>query len=87
LLLHLLPFFRLFNKKMKRLMSLAIAKVLGYPVNVSVPGLLLAIRASAIFGIMAGIYPSFEATQTHPADIIRFGKMGRQVNRGTEPLF
>ena len=53
------------------LMSLAIAKVLGYPVSVSVPGLLLAFAASALSGIVAGIYPSFKATQIHPVDIIR----------------
>ena len=52
------------------LMSLAIAKVLGYPVSVSVPGLLLAFAASALSGIVAGIYPSFKATQIHPVDII-----------------
>ena len=54
------------------LMSLAIAKVLGYPVSVSVPGLLLAFAASALSGIVAGIYPSFKATQIHPVDIIRY---------------
>lgn len=53
------------------LMSLAIAKVLGYPVAVSIPGLLLAFAASALSGIVAGIYPSFKATQIHPVDIIR----------------
>jgi putative ABC transport system permease protein len=53
------------------LMSLAIAKVLGYPVSVSVPGLLVAFAASALSGIVAGIYPSFKATQIHPVDIIR----------------
>ncbi|MEI7670953.1 MAG: ABC transporter permease [Deltaproteobacteria bacterium] len=53
------------------LMSLAIAKVLGYPATVSVPGLLLAFAASALSGIVAGIYPSFKATQIHPVDIIR----------------
>jgi putative ABC transport system permease protein len=53
------------------LMSLAIAKVLGYPVTVSIPGLLLAFAASALSGIVAGIYPSFKATQIHPVDIIR----------------
>lgn len=53
------------------LMSLAIAKVLGYPVSVSVPGLLLAFAASALSGIVAGIYPAFKATQIHPVDIIR----------------
>jgi putative ABC transport system permease protein len=53
------------------LMSLAIAKVLGYPVSVSIPGLLLAFAASALSGIVAGIYPSFKATQIHPVDIIR----------------
>jgi hypothetical protein len=86
-LFHLLPFFNLFNKKKKLLMSLAIARVLGYPASVSITGLLLAFAASALSGIVAGIYPSFKATQIHPADIIRFGKMGRQVNRGTKPLF
>jgi hypothetical protein len=55
----------------KPLMSLAIAKVLGYPVSVSIPGLLLAFAASALSGIVAGIYPSFKATQIHPVDIIR----------------
>ncbi len=52
-------------------MSLAIAKVLGYPISVSVPGLLLAFAASALSGIVAGIYPSYKATQIHPVDIIR----------------
>jgi putative ABC transport system permease protein len=53
------------------LTSLAIAKVLGYPVSVSVPGLLLAFAAATLSGIVAGIYPSFKATQIHPVDIIR----------------
>jgi ABC-type antimicrobial peptide transport system permease subunit len=52
-------------------MSLAIAKVLSYPVGVSVPRLLLAFAASALSGIVAGIHPSFKAAQIHPADIIR----------------
>jgi ABC-type antimicrobial peptide transport system permease subunit len=56
---------------MKRLMNLAIVKVLGYPVSVSIPGLLLAFAASVLSGIVAGVYPSFKATQIHPVDIIR----------------
>jgi ABC-type lipoprotein release transport system permease subunit len=52
-------------------MSLAIAKVLGYPVGVSVPGLLLAFAAYALSGIAAGICPSLRATQIRPVDIIR----------------
>ena len=52
-------------------MSLAIAKVLGYPVGVSVPGFLLAFAASALSGIVVGIYPSFKAMQIHPVNIIR----------------
>lgn len=52
-------------------MSLAIARVLGYPVTVSVPGLLAAFAASAASGILAGIYPSLKATAIHPIDIIR----------------
>lgn len=53
------------------LMSLAIARVLRYPVTVSGSGLLVAFVASALSGIVAGIYPSFKATQIHPVDIIR----------------
>jgi ABC-type antimicrobial peptide transport system permease subunit len=53
------------------LMSLAIAKVLRYPVTVSGLGLLVAFAASALSGIVAVIYPSFKATQIHPVDIIR----------------
>ena len=53
------------------LMSLAIARVLRYPVTVSGSGLLVAFAASALSGIVAGIYPSFKATQIHPVDIIR----------------
>ncbi len=53
------------------LMSLAIARVLRYPVTVSGLGLLVAFAASALSGIVAGIYPSFKATQIHPVDIIR----------------
>lgn len=53
------------------IMSLVIARVLGYPVSVSVPGLLLAFAASAAAGILAGIYPSLKATRIHPVDIIR----------------
>jgi putative ABC transport system permease protein len=53
------------------LMSLAIAWVLRYPVTVSGSGLLVAFVASALSGIVAGIYPSFKATQIHPVDIIR----------------
>ena len=53
------------------LMSLAIARVLRYPATVSGLGLLVAFAASALSGIVAGIYPSFKATQIHPVDIIR----------------
>ena len=53
------------------LMSLAIAKVLRYPASVPVPGLVVSFAASALSGIVAGIYPSFRATQIHPVDIIR----------------
>jgi putative ABC transport system permease protein len=53
------------------LMSLAIARVLRYPVTVSGSGLLVAFAASVLSGIVAGIYPSFKATQIHPVDIIR----------------
>ncbi len=53
------------------LMSLAIAKVLRYPVAVSGPGLLVAFAASVLSGIVAGLYPSFKATQIHPVDVIR----------------
>jgi putative ABC transport system permease protein len=52
-------------------MSLAIAQVLRYPASVSVPGLLTAFAASALSGILAGIYPSLKATAIHPVDIIR----------------
>jgi putative ABC transport system permease protein len=52
-------------------MSLVIAKILGYPGSVSVPGLLAAFGASAASGILAGIYPSLKAMQIHPVDIIR----------------
>ena len=52
-------------------MSLAIARVLRYPVAVSGLGLLVAFAALALSGIVAGIYPSFKATQIHPVDIIR----------------
>jgi putative ABC transport system permease protein len=52
-------------------MSLAIARVLRYPVTVSGSGLLVAFAASVLSGIVAGIYPSFKATQIHPVDIIR----------------
>jgi ABC-type antimicrobial peptide transport system permease subunit len=52
-------------------MSLVIAKVMRYPVAVSGPGLPVAFAASALSGVAAGIYPSFKATQIHPADIIR----------------
>jgi putative ABC transport system permease protein len=34
-------------------------------------GLLVAVAASALSGIVAGICPSFNATQIHPVDIIR----------------
>jgi len=53
------------------LMSLAIARILRYPVAVSGLGLLVAFAASTLSGIVAGIYPSFKATQIHPVDIIR----------------
>lgn len=53
------------------IMSLAIARVLEYPVSVSVLGLLAAFAASAASGILAGIYPSLKATAIHPIDIIR----------------
>ncbi|OHE18538.1 MAG: hypothetical protein A2X96_00210 [Syntrophobacterales bacterium GWC2_56_13] len=53
------------------LMSLAIARVLGYPSSISVRGLLTAFAASVASGILAGIYPSLKATTIHPVDIIR----------------
>ncbi len=53
------------------LMSLAIARILGYPVSVSVIGLLTAFAASVASGVLAGIYPSLKATTIHPVDIIR----------------
>lgn len=53
------------------LMSLAIARILGYPASISIPGLLTAFAASALSGIVAGLYPSFKATQIHPVEIIR----------------
>ena len=53
------------------MMSLAIARILGYPVSISVLGLLAAFAASAASGILAGIYPSLKATTIHPIDIIR----------------
>jgi ABC-type antimicrobial peptide transport system permease subunit len=51
-------------------MSLAIVKVLRYSASVSFTGPLVAFTASALSGIVAGIYPSFRATQIHPVDII-----------------
>lgn len=56
---------------MNPLMNLVIAKVLRYPSAGSGPGLLVVFAASALSGIVAGIYPSFKATQIHPVDIIR----------------
>jgi putative ABC transport system permease protein len=53
------------------MMSLAIARILGYPASVSVVGLLMAFAASVAAGIPAGIYPSLKATTIHPVDIIR----------------
>lgn len=53
------------------LMSLAIARILGYPLSVSALGLLMAFAASVASGILAGIYPSLKATTIHPVDIIR----------------
>jgi putative ABC transport system permease protein len=53
------------------LASLAIARILSYPATISVPGLILAFAASALSGIVAGIYPSFKAIQINPVDIIR----------------
>lgn len=53
------------------LMSLAIARILGYPVSVSALGLLTAFAASVAAGILAGIYPALKATTIHPVDIIR----------------
>jgi hypothetical protein len=47
------------------LMSLAIARVLRYPVAVSGLGLPVAFVASALSGIVAEIYFSFKATQIH----------------------
>ncbi|HBB18746.1 MAG: hypothetical protein A3J94_08710 [Syntrophus sp. RIFOXYC2_FULL_54_9] len=53
------------------LMSLAIARILSYPVSVSALGLLTAFAASVASGVLAGIYPSLKATTIHPVDIIR----------------
>jgi putative ABC transport system permease protein len=53
------------------LMSLAIARILGYPASVSALGLLMAFAGSVLSGILAGIYPSLKATTIHPVDIIR----------------
>ncbi len=51
--------------------SLVIARVLSYPATISVPGLITAFGASALSGVIAGIYPSFKAIQVNPVDIIR----------------
>jgi putative ABC transport system permease protein len=53
------------------LMSLAIARILSYPVSVSALGLLTSFAASVASGVLAGIYPSLKATTIHPVDIIR----------------
>jgi hypothetical protein len=52
-------------------MSLAIARVLRYPVRVSDMELLVAFAASAFSGMAAGIYPAFKATQIRLMFIIR----------------
>ena len=53
------------------LASLAIARILSYPATISIPGLILSFAASALSGIVAGIYPSVKAIQINPVDIIR----------------
>jgi putative ABC transport system permease protein len=53
------------------LASLLIARILNYPATISMPGLVLSFVASALSGIVAGIYPSFKAIQINPVDIIR----------------
>ena len=53
------------------LASLLIARILSYPPTISMPGLVLSFAASALSGIVAGIYPSFKAIQINPVDIIR----------------
>jgi putative ABC transport system permease protein len=53
------------------LASLLIARILDYPATVSSAGLLFSFGASALAGIVAGIYPSFRAIQINPVDIIR----------------
>ena len=53
------------------LASLLIARILGYPATISTPGLLISFAASALSGIVAGIYPSAKAIQINPVDIIR----------------
>lgn len=53
------------------LASLLIARILKYPATISTPGLLIAFAASALSGIIAGIYPSAKAIQINPVDIIR----------------
>jgi len=53
------------------LASLLIARILSYPATISTPGLLISFVASALSGIIAGIYPSAKAIQINPVDIIR----------------
>jgi putative ABC transport system permease protein len=53
------------------LASLLIARILDYPATISLPGLILSFAASALSGIIAGIYPSVKAIQINPVDIIR----------------
>jgi len=53
------------------LASIGIAGILSYPATISLPGMILSFAASALAGIVAGIYPSLKAIQINPVDIIR----------------
>jgi hypothetical protein len=52
-------------------MSLAIARVLRYPADVSLSERLMALVASVCIRHHGGVHPSPKTTTIHPADIIR----------------
>jgi len=54
-----------------RLASLVIAKVLGWPVAVSIGAILVSAGVSAAIGVVFGFYPAWRASRLNPIDALR----------------
>ena len=54
-----------------RLASTIIAKVLGWPVSVSLGAILISAGVSAAIGVVFGFYPAWRASRLNPIDALR----------------